>query len=73
MLMCTTTAYTGTNWNNGDSSSLTQALNEDNVWIVYDKNNKKVSESEGLRVIVYNAESDTKVFKTIDITGDERI
>lgn len=73
MLMCTTTAYADTNWNSGDSSSLTQALNGDNIWLVYDKDNNKVGEAEGLRVTVYDAESDTKVFKTIDITGDERI
>lgn len=73
MAMCTTTAYASTNWDSGDSGALKDALNGDNIWRIKDKNGKNIYEAEGLRVTVYNADDETKVFNTIDITGNPDI
>lgn len=70
MLMFTTTVYAGTNWNSSDADDLIEALDGDNIWLVYNNNGEKIGEAEGLRVTIYDAEKETKVYNTIDITGN---
>ncbi len=73
LLMCITTAYAGTNWDSGDAAGLAAALDGNNVWKVYDSSGAPIDCAEGLRVTVYDADNETKVFNTIDITGNPNI
>lgn len=54
----------GTGWGDGTG---------DNVWALRTESGAKISSPEGLRITVYDAESNTKVFNTIDITGNANI
>lgn len=64
------TAYAGTNWDSGNAADLTQALDGENVWRISDDSGNRISCAEGLRVSVYDSETERKVFNTIDITGN---
>ena len=44
-----------------------------NYWGVYTDSGLHLNETEGLRVTVYNANTNAKVFNTIDITGNPNI
>lgn len=48
-MLCSATAYAGTNWESGDAAGLAEALNGDNLWRIRDKNNKSIFDAEGLR------------------------
>lgn len=72
-LMCTVSAYAGTNWDSADADSIKQALDGNNVWEVYTDGGTLVPCAEGLRVTVYDAENENKVYNTIDITGNANI
>ncbi len=54
----------GTGWGTGTG---------DNVWAVHTESGLSIQEGEGLRVTVYDAESNSKVFNTIDITGTSNL
>lgn len=54
----------GTDFKDGD---------DDNYWGVYTDGGIPLNNTEGLRVTVYDADSNTKVFNTIDITGNPNI
>lgn len=72
-LMCTVSAYAGTNWDSADADSIKQALDGNNVWEVYTDGGTLVPCAEGLRVTVYDADNEHKVYNTIDITGNSLI
>lgn len=72
-LMCTVSAYAGTNWDSADADSIKQALDGNNAWEVYTDGGALVDCAEGLRVTVYDAEKENKVYNTIDITGNPLI
>lgn len=74
MLLCTLTAYAAdTNWDSGDGEDMGDAINLQNAWLVYTDGGKCVNAAEGLRVTVYDAESESKVYNTVDITGNKYI
>lgn len=72
-LMCTVSAYAGTNWDSADADSIRDALDGNNVWEVYTDSGTLVPCAEGLRVTVYDADNEHKVYNTIDITGNSLI
>ena len=73
MLLISTTAYAGTNWDSGDAGELSEALDGENVWLIRDSSGRVIECAEGLRVTIYDAENETKVYNTIDISGNSRI
>lgn len=73
LLMCSVSASASTNWNSGDADSIKNAIDGDNVWEMYTDKGELVSCAEGLRVTVYDATTENKVFNTIDITGDKKV
>lgn len=70
MLLTATTAYAGTNWDSGDADELAEALDGENIWRIYDSSGTMIDCAEGLRVTVYDADNETKVYNTIDISGN---
>lgn len=73
LMMCSVSASASTNWNSGDADSIKNAIDGDNVWEMYTDKGKLVSCAEGLRVTVYDATTENKVFNTIDITGNKNV
>lgn len=73
MLLISTTVYAGTNWDSGDAGELSEALDGENVWLIRDSSGRVIECAEGLRVTIYDAENETKVYNTIDISGNSRI
>lgn len=67
-----TTAFADINLGNDDGAGF-QAGTSNNYWGVYTDSGVHLNETEGLRVTIYNADDDSKVFNTIDITGNPNI
>lgn len=73
-LCCTTSAFAGVNFGNDNGSDFKHGT-EDNGWLLKTDNGDKVCHGygynlEGLRLTVYDAETQTKVYNTLDITGE---
>lgn len=67
-----TTAFADINLGNDDGAGF-QAGTSNNYWGVYTDSGVHLNETEGLRVTIYNSNDDSKVFNTIDITGNPNI
>lgn len=67
-----TTAFAGLNLGNQDGTGF-QGGTSNNYWGVYTDGGLPLNDTEGLRVTVYNAQTNAKVFNTIDITGNANI
>lgn len=76
-ILCTADAFAGVNFGNGDGSDFRHGT-EDNGWLLKKDNGSNVYDDyshdlEGLRLTVYDAETQTKVYRTIDVTGESSI
>lgn len=67
-----TTAFAGLNLGNQNGTGF-QGGTSNNYWGVYTDGGLPLNDTEGLRVTVYNAQTNAKVFNTIDITGNANI
>lgn len=67
-----TTAFAGMNLGNDDGTNF-KGGTSNNYWGVYTDGGIPLNETEGLRVTVYNSQTNAKVFNTIDITGNANI
>ncbi len=65
-------AFADINLGNEDGSGF-QSGTSNNFWGVHTDSGIPLYDTEGLRITVYNAENDSKAFKTIDITGNPQI
>ena len=66
------TAFAGLNLGNDDGTNF-KVGTSNNYWGVYTDSGIPLNDTEGLRVTVYNAKTNDKVFNTIDITGNANI
>lgn len=69
LAFCTTNAFAGLNLGNDDGTGFSSGT-DNNYWGVHTDSGNKLYDTEGLRVTVYDAETNSKVFNTIDITGN---
>lgn len=69
---CSTTAFAGVNLGNDDGTDF-KGGTSNNYWGVYTDGGVPLNDTEGLRVTVYDATTNSKVFNTIDITGNANI
>lgn len=67
-----TTAFAGLNLGNQNGTGF-QGGTSNNYWGVYTDGGLPLNDTEGLRVTVYNAQTNAKVFNTIDINGNANI
>ncbi len=67
-----TTAFAGLNLGNDDGTNF-KGGTSNNYWGVYTDGGLPLNDTEGLRVTVYNSQTNSKVFNTIDITGNANI
>ncbi len=67
-----TTAFAGMNLGNDDGTNF-KGGTSNNYWGVYTDGGIPLNDTEGLRVTVYNSQTNAKVFNTIDITGNANI
>ena len=67
-----TTAFAGMNLGNDDGTNF-KGGTSNNYWGVYTDSGIPLNDTEGLRVTVYNSQTNAKVFNTIDITGNANI
>lgn len=67
-----TTAFAGLNLGNQNGTGF-QGGTSNNYWGVYTDGGIPLNDTEGLRVTVYDAKTNSKVFNTIDITGNANI
>lgn len=67
-----TTAFAGLNLGNDDGTNF-KGGTSNNYWGVYTDGGIPLNDTEGLRVTVYNSQTNAKVFNTIDITGNANI
>lgn len=67
-----TTAFAGLNLGNDDGTNF-KGGTSNNYWGVYTDGGLPLNDTEGLRVTVYNSQTNAKVFNTIDITGNANI
>lgn len=67
-----TTAFAGLNLGNDDGTNF-KGGTSNNYWGVYTDSGIPLNDTEGLRVTVYDAKTSSKVFNTIDITGNANI
>ena len=67
-----TTAFAGLNLGNDDGTNF-KGGTSNNYWGVYTDGGLPLNDTEGLRVTVYNYQTNSKVFNTIDITGNANI
>lgn len=70
--MLTTNVFADVNLGNADGTGF-QSGTSNNYWGLHTDSGVHLNETEGLRVTVYDAEKNTKVFNTIDITGNANI
>ena len=64
--------FAGLNLGNDDGTNF-KGGTSDNYWGVYTDGGIPLNDTEGLRVTIYNAQTNSKVFNTIDITGNANI
>lgn len=67
-----TTAFAGLNLGNDDGTNF-KGGTSNNYWGVYTDSGIPLNDTEGLRVTIYDAKTNGKVFNTIDITGNANI
>ena len=67
-----TTAFAGLNLGNQNGTGF-QGGTSNNYWGVYTDGGIPLNDTEGLRVTVYDVQTNVKVFNTIDITGEPNI
>ena len=77
MLLCSANAFAGVNFGNGDGSDFKHGT-EDNGWLLKKDNGSNIydgpyADLEALRLTVYEAETQTKVYRTLDVTGESSI
>lgn len=72
LAFCTTNAFAGLNLGNDDGTGFSSGT-DNNYWGVHTDSGNKLYDTEGLRVTVYDAETNSKVFNTIDISGNVNI
>lgn len=70
--LCTTNAFAGLNLGNADGTGFSSGTSN-NYWGVHTDSGTSLNDTEGLRVTVYDSESNSKVFNTIDISGNANI
>ena len=70
--LISTNAFAGINLCNDDGTNF-KGGTSNNYWGVYTDGGIPLNDTEGLRVTVYDAQSNNKVFNTIDITGNANI
>ena len=66
------TAFAGLNLGNDDGTNF-KVGTSNNYWENHTDSGIPLNDTEGLRVTVYNAKTNDKVFNTIDITGNANI
>ena len=67
-----TTAFAGLNLGNQNGTGF-QGGTSNNYWGVHTDSGISLNDTEGLRVTVYDATSNNKVFNTMDISGNPNI
>ena len=72
LIFSSATAFAGLNLGNDDGTNF-KGGTSNNYWGVYTDSGIPLNDTEGLRVTVYNAKTNDKVFNTIDITGNANI
>ena len=72
LILCTTNAFAGLNLGNADGTGFSSGTSN-NYWGVHTDSGTSLNDTEGLRVTVYDSESNSKVFNTIDISGNANI
>ena len=72
LIFSSATAFAGLNLGNADGTNF-KGGTSNNYWGVYTDSGIPLNDTEGLRVTVYNAKTNDKVFNTIDITGNANI
>ena len=68
----TTHVFTDLNFGNQDGTGFSSGTSN-NYWGVHTDSGTSLNETEGLRVTIYDAETNKKVFNTIDISGNSNI
>ena len=68
----TTHVFAGINLGNQDGTGFSSGTSN-NYWGVHTDSGTSLNETEGLRVTIYDAETNKKVFNTIDISGNSNI
>lgn len=68
----TTYVFAGINLGNQDGTGFSSGTSN-NYWGVHTDSGTSLNETEGLRVTIYDAETNKKVFNTIDISGNSNI
>lgn len=71
MLLCSADAFAGVNFGNGDGSDFKHGT-EDNGWLLKKDNGSNIydgpyADLEALRLTVYEAETQTKVYRPLDV------
>lgn len=72
LALSSTTVFADINLGNEDGTDFAGGTSN-NYWGIYTDGGIPLNDTEGLRVTVYNAETNDKVFNTIDITGNPNI
>ena len=72
LLFSSTVAFAELNLGNQNGTGF-QGGTSNNYWGVYTDGGIPLNDTEGLRVTVYDAKTNSKVFNTIDITGNANI
>lgn len=71
-VFCSTNVFADLNLGNADGTGFSSGT-ANNYWGVHTDSGTSLNDTEGLRVTVYDAESNRKVFNTIDISGNSNI
>lgn len=71
-IFCSTNVFADLNLGNADGTGFSSGT-ANNYWGVHTDSGTSLNDTEGLRVTVYDAESNRKVFNTIDISGNSNI
>ena len=71
-IFCSTNVFADLNLGNADGTGFSSGT-ANNYWGVHTDSGTSLNDTEGLRVTIYDAESNSKVFNTIDISGNANI
>ena len=68
----TTHVFADLNFGNQDGTGFSSGTSN-NYWGVHTDSGTSLNDTEGLRVTIYDAETNSKVFNTIDLSGNANI
>lgn len=71
-IFCSTNVFADLNLGNADGTGFSSGT-VNNYWGVHTDSGTSLNDMEGLRVTIYDAETNSKVFNTIDLSGNANI